>query len=43
MMNSQGDITAPIQSRADHLEALAKFREMKKEAVEAGYKFDPII
>ena len=41
--NSQGRNTAPSQSRADYPEAIAKLSEMKKEAVEAGYKCDPII
>ena len=42
-LNSPGNTTAPVQSRADCPEALAKIREMNKEAIEAGYNIDPII
>ena len=42
-LNSQGNTTAPIQSRADFPEAVAKLREMKEEAVEPGCKFDSTV
>ena len=42
-LNSQGNTTAPIQSRADYPEALANLGKMRKEAAEAGYKFNPVI
>ena len=41
--NSQGRDAASIESGADNPEAMAKIREMTEEAVEAGYKFDPLI
>ena len=42
-LNSQGNTAAPLQSRADFPQALAKRRKMKKEAAEARHQFVPII
>ena len=41
--NIQGHNAASIESGADNPEARAKIREMTEEAVEAEYKFDPLI
>ena len=42
-VNSQGNITAQIQLRAVLSTSRAKFRRMKKEAVDSGHQFGPII